>query len=87
MVKIGHPTGNLCREFGTYMEKDGLSLRGSFIADPDGVLQAMEICSNNIGRSTAVLLRKQQAAQFVREHGGEVCPANGKPGMELIGKI
>lgn len=91
---LSDPTGNLCREFGTYIEKDGLSLRGSFIADPDGVLQAMEICSNNIGRSAAELLRKLQAAKFVREHGGEVCPANWKPGartlkpgMELIGKI
>ena len=91
---LADPTGNLCREFGTYIDTEGLSLRGSFIVDPDGVLQAIEICSNNIGRSAAELLRKLQAAKFVREHGGEVCPANWKPGaqtlrpgLDLVGKI
>ncbi len=91
---VADPTGNLCREFGTYIEKEGLSLRGSFIVDPDGVLQTIEIHANNVGRSAAELLRKLQAAKFVREHGGEVCPANWKPGaqtlhpgLDLVGKI
>jgi len=50
--------------------------------------------ANNIGRSAEELLRKVQAAQFVREHGGEVCPAKWKPGektltpgLDLVGKI
>lgn len=88
------PTGNLCREFGTYIDSEGLSLRGSFIIDPDGVLKAMEMNDNTIGRSAKELLRKLEAAKFVREHKGEVCPANWepgkktlKPGMDLIGKI
>lgn len=91
------PTGKLCRMFGTYIEEGedaGLSLRGTFIIDPDGVLRSMEINANNIGRSTAELLRKLQAAKFVRENKGQVCPASwapGKktltPGMDLVGKI
>ncbi len=92
------PTGALSKTFGTYIEEGedaGLSLRGSFVIDPDGVLKAYEIHANNIGRSAAELLRKVQAAKFVREHGGhEVCPANWKPGdktltpgMDLVGKI
>jgi NADH-dependent peroxiredoxin subunit C len=91
---IADPTGNLSREFGTYIDREGLSLRGSFIVDPDGVLQTIEVCANNIGRSAAELLRKLQAARFVREHGGEVCPANWrpgagtlKPGLDMVGKI
>lgn len=91
---VADPTGNLCREFGTYIEQDGLSLRGSFVVDPDGVLQSFEICANNIGRSAAELLRKLQAGKFVREHGGEVCPASWKPGsgtlkpgLDLVGKL
>ena len=91
---VADPTGRICREFGTYIEEEGISLRGSFIIDPDGVLQALEINNNNVGRSARELLRKLQAARFVREHGGEVCPAGWepgketlKPGLDLVGKI
>ena len=94
---VADPAGELARSFGVYIEAGedkGLALRGSFIVDPDGVLQAYEIHNNNIGRSADELLRKLEAAIFVREHGGEVCPANWKPGgdtlkhgIDLVGKI
>ncbi len=97
--KIGYPmaadpTGKLCKEFGTYIEEEGLSLRGSFIIDPDGILKACEIHDNSIGRSAAEILRKLQAAKFVRDNKGQVCPASWKPGektlkpgLDLVGKI
>jgi len=88
------PTGELSRQFGTYIEEEGLSLRGSFIIDPDGVLKAFEVHDNSIGRSAKELLRKIQAAKFVGEHKGQVCPASWepgkktlKPGLGLVGKI
>ncbi len=88
------PTGNLCREFGTYIDEAGLSLRGTFIIDPDGVLKSADIHDNSIGRSSGEILRKVQAAKFVRENKGEVCPASWKPGsktlkpgLDLVGKI
>jgi len=88
------PTGNIARYFGTYIDNDGLSLRGTFIIDPEGLLKTIEIHDNSIGRSSAELIRKIQAAQFVRDHGGEVCPASWKPGattlkpgLDLVGKI
>ncbi|MBR9706815.1 MAG: redoxin domain-containing protein [Candidatus Diapherotrites archaeon] len=91
---VADPTGALCREFGTYIDGEGLSLRGTFIIDPDGVLKAFEINDNSIGRSAAETLRKLKAAKFVREHKGQVCPASWnpgkstlKPGMDLVGKI
>ena len=91
---IADPTGKLCREFGTYIEKEGLSLRGSFIIDPDGVVRVYEIHDNSIGRNAKELLRKLHAAIFTREHKGEVCPASWepgkkslKPGLDLVGKI
>ena len=91
---VADPTGRLCREFGTYLEEEGLSLRGSFIVDPDGILKAYEIHANNIGRSAKELLRKLQAAVFVREHAEQVCPASWEPGeetltpgLDLVGKI
>ncbi len=91
---VADPTGKLCREFGTYIEEEGLSLRGSFIINPDGLLKAFEINDNSIGRSAKELLRKLQAAKFVRENKGLVCPASWepgkktlKPGLDLVGKI
>ena len=91
---VADPTGRLCKEFGTYIEEEGVSLRGSFIIDPDGKLVAYEMHNNSIGRSVEELLRKLQAAKFVREHKGMVCPASWKPGkktlkpgLDLVGKI
>lgn len=91
---LADPTGKICRLFGTYIEEDGLSLRGTFIIDPDGILKTIEIHDNSIGRSTKELLRKLQAAIFVRENKGNVCPASWEPGevtlkpdIDLVGKI
>lgn len=91
---LADPTGKLCREFGTYIESEGLSLRGTFIIDPDGVLKCVEIHDNSIGRSSEEILRKLQAAIYVREHNGEVCPASWRPGgetlrpgLDLVGKL
>ena len=91
---LADPTGKLCREFGTYLEEVRLSLRGTFMIDPDGVLKAADIHDNSIGRSSKEILRRVQAAKFVREHKGEVCPASWepgkktlKPGLDLVGKI
>jgi len=91
---VADTTGKICREFGTYIEEKGLSVRASFIIDPDGIVRAFEMNDNSIGRSSEELLRKLQAAKFVREHKGEVCPASWKPGSKtlkpglgLVGKI
>ena len=91
---LADPSQKLSRQFGTLIEEAGLSLRGSFIIDPDGVLKCAEIHDNSIGRSAKELLRKVQAAKFVRENKGEVCPASWepgkktlKPGLDLVGKI
>lgn len=91
---IADPSGKLCRLFGTYLENEGLSLRASFIIDPDGVVKAFEMHDNSIGRNISEILRKLQASAFVRENKGMVCPANwapGKktltPGLNLVGKI
>jgi peroxiredoxin len=91
---IADPAAKLCRYFGTYMDEKGLSLRGTFIIDPEGTLKALEIHDNSIGRSAEEILRKLQAAVYVHGHEGEVCPANWrpggktlKPGLDLVGKI
>jgi peroxiredoxin (alkyl hydroperoxide reductase subunit C) len=92
---VADPTGSLCKLFGTYIESEGLSLRGTFIVDPDGKLVASEINDNSIGRNSKELLRKLRAAKFIRDHGNvNVCPASWEPGddtltpgMDLVGKI
>lgn len=94
---VADPAGELAQYFGVYIDEGndrGLARRGTFIVDPDGVLQAFEVHANNIGRDAKELIRKIEAAQFVREHGGEVCPAKWrpgektlKPGIDLVGKI
>jgi peroxiredoxin (alkyl hydroperoxide reductase subunit C) len=91
---LADPTGRLCKILGTYIDEEGLSLRGTFLIDPDGKLKAYELHDNSIGRAASEMLRKLQAGKFVREHGGEVCPANWKPGsktlkpgIDLVGKI
>ena len=91
---LADPTGKIAKIFGTYIEEEGLSLRGTFIIDPDGILKTIEIHDNNIGRSAKEMLRKLEAAKFVRENKGNVCPASWepgedtlKPGVNLIGKI
>ncbi|MFA6253624.1 MAG: alkyl hydroperoxide reductase subunit C [Patescibacteria group bacterium] len=91
---VADPTGNITRDYGVYIEGEGLALRGTFIIDPDGNLKTIEIHANGIGRSGKELLRKLQAAQFVNKYGDQVCPANWepgkdtlKPGLDLVGKI
>jgi peroxiredoxin (alkyl hydroperoxide reductase subunit C) len=88
------PTGKLCKEFGTYIEEEGLSLRGTFIIDPDGILKTIDIHDNSIGRSSKEILRRVKAAKFISENPGLVCPASWepgektlKPGVDLVGKI
>lgn len=91
---LADPAGKVSRQFGVYIEEEGLALRGTFIINPEGTLVSSEVRSNNIGRNVKELLRTLQAAKFVSEHNGSVCPANwepGKdtlePGLDLVGKI
>ncbi|MDM7861378.1 alkyl hydroperoxide reductase subunit C [Alteromonas sp. ASW11-36] len=91
---IGDPTGEITRNFDVMRENMGLADRGTFIVDPDGIIQAMEITAEGIGRDADDLVRKIKAAQYVRNNPGEVCPAKWKegeetlaPSLDLVGKI
>ncbi|MGA9141257.1 MAG: redoxin domain-containing protein [Methanocella sp.] len=91
---LADTTTKLCNEFGTYIPEEGVSFRASFIIDPDGYLKAMEMHDNSFGRSAKEILRKLEAAKFVRDHKGNVCPASWEPGeetikpsMDLVGKL
>lgn len=91
---IGDPSHVISRNFDVLIEADGLADRGTFIIDPDGVIQAVEISAGGIGRDASILINKIKAAQYVRNNPGEVCPAKWqegsktlKPGLDLVGKI
>lgn len=91
---IGDPTGTITRNFEVMREAEGLADRGTFIVDPQGVIQAIEITAEGIGRDASDLVRKVKAAQYVAAHPGEVCPAKWnegaetlKPSFDLVGKI
>ena len=93
-VMVGDPSGVITNNFGVMREGQGLADRGTFLVDPQGVIQFMEITAEGIGRNAAELLRKVKAAQYVASHPGEVCPAKWEegektlaPSLDLVGKI
>lgn len=93
-IMIGDPSHTLSRNFDVLIEADGLADRGTFIIDPDGIIQSVEINAGNIGRDASILVDKIKAAQYVRNNPGEVCPAKWKegtatlkPSLDLVGKI
>jgi peroxiredoxin (alkyl hydroperoxide reductase subunit C) len=95
---LADPTRRVCTEYGTLIDQgrpdEGLSLRATFLIDPEGTIKAYEFHNNDIGRNVHEIIRKIQAAKFVAEHRGQVCPMNWhpgektlKPGKDLVGKI
>jgi alkyl hydroperoxide reductase subunit AhpC len=87
--------GNVGRAYGVWDETQGIEMRGRFIIDPDGVIQAMEVLTPPVGRKLAETVRQFQAFQHIRATGGkEATPAGWepgkptlKPGPELVGKV
>jgi len=87
--------GNVGKVYGVYDEDTGVELRGRFIIDPDGVIQAAEILTPPVGRNLNETIRQVQAFQRVREtSGAEAMPADWapgkptlKPGPALVGKV
>lgn len=91
---LADPKGLLARAFGVMDEESGMAYRGTFVANPEGLIKLVEIQDSSIGRNADELLRKVEAAQFVATHPGEVCPAKWKegsatlkPSIDLVGKI
>jgi NADH-dependent peroxiredoxin subunit C len=91
---LADPTLTISRNFEVLIEDAGLAERGTFVIDPQGKIQIVEINAGNIGRNAEELLRKVKAAQYVAANPNEVCPAKWKegeatlaPSLDLVGKI
>ena len=92
---LSDPGGKIGTAYGVYDEDRGVNLRGRFIIDPDGIIQAYEILTSAVGRNVSELLRQIHAFQLVRKtYGAEVTPSGWQPGKptirpnnNLIGKV
>jgi len=69
----------LSRQFDVLIEDAGIALRGTFIIDPEGVLQYEVVSSLNIGRSVKETVRVLAALQT-----GGLCPVEWEPGQETL---
>ena len=87
--------GRIGTVYGVYDEAAGVDIRGRFIIDPDGVIQAMEVLTPPVGRNPEELIRQIKAFQHVRETGGAEATPSGwapgeptlKPGPDLVGRV
>ncbi len=85
--------GRVGTAYGVYDEEAGVDIRGRFLIDPDGVIQAMEVLTPPVGRNVSELIRQLKAFQHVRATG-EATPSGWqpgkptlKPGPDLAGKV
>ena len=77
--------GRIGTLYGVYDEEAGVDIRGRFLIDPDGVIQAMEVLTPPVGRNVRELIRQIKAFQHVRATGGkEVTPAGWQPGESTL---
>jgi alkyl hydroperoxide reductase subunit AhpC len=82
---VADQAGNVGRAFGVWDENQGVELRGRFIIDPDGVIQAMEVLTPPVGRKSAETIRQINAFQLVRaSKGTEARPAGWEPGQATL---
>jgi len=77
------PGGRIGKLYGVYDENAGVDVRGRFIIDPDGIIQAMEVLAPPVGRNVAELIRQVKAFQHHRETG-EVIPSGWQPGKKTL---
>lgn len=81
---LADPAHVLAKNFKVLIKEAGQAERGAFIVDPQGVIQVEMITAGGIGRNAQEILRLLQAAQFVAEHGDQVCPAKWQPGADTL---
>lgn len=92
---LADPGGKIGQLYSVFDDNENVDIRGRFIIDPDGVIQAAEILTPPVGRNVPEMVRQIKAFQKVREtNGTEVCPAGWKegketlkPGAKLVGKV
>ena len=69
-------------DYGVLLQ-DGVSLRGLFLLDKDGIVRHELVNDLPLGRNVDEALRVIDALQFFEEHR-DVCPANWHPGEDAM---
>ena len=95
MPMVSDSAGKIGSVYGVYDAAGGVNVRGRFIIDPDGIIQAVEILAPPVGRNVSELIRQIQAFQVVRKSKGAEATPSGwqpgrptlKPGPDLVGKV
>jgi alkyl hydroperoxide reductase subunit AhpC len=65
-ASVSDAGGKIGEVYGVYDEEAGVDIRGRFLIDLDGIIQAMEVMTPPVGRNFAELLRQVMAFQHVR---------------------
>ena len=73
---------SISADYGVLLE-GGVSLRGLFLIDKEGVVRHQLINDLPLGRNVDEAIRVIDALQFHETHG-EVCPANWRPGDDAM---
>ena len=82
---LADAAGRVGTAYGVYDDAAGVDVRGRFIIDPDGVIQAMEVLTPPVGRKVEESLRQIRAFQHVRStQAGEVTPSGWEPGRKVL---
>lgn len=80
---IADPNKEVARLFDLLNEEIGLTVRGVFFIDPNGILRFAMYYPIPFGRNLDEILRSLKALQTVDKYG-VACPVNWTPGQEVI---
>ncbi|KAH5211510.1 hypothetical protein HBI62_201760 [Parastagonospora nodorum] len=75
---LSDATHRISQDYGVLIEDEGISLRGMFIIDGEGIVQQITLNALTVGRSVLESLRLLEAFQAVAKHG-VLCPIDWKP--------
>jgi len=82
---LSDQSGSVGTMYNVYDPDSGVEMRGRFIIDPDGNIQAYEVLTPPVGRNVDETLRQIQAYQLVRASGGtEATPSGWRPGKKVL---
>lgn len=91
---VADPDHAISKAYEVLRAQGGVADRATFVIDPEGLIKAIEVTDEPIGRNAEELVRKIDALIFAREHPGVACPAKWKkgaetlkPGLDLVGKL
>ncbi len=80
---VSDPGGKIGSLYGVYDEAKGVDVRGRFLIDPEGVVQAMEILTTPVGRNVVEVLRQLRAFQH-HQKTRELMPSGWQPGKPTL---